>query len=88
MSAKVESQSGGGIKASANHEDVKLPEESDSDGDDKIEIAQKGVPSAVFGGLIRKRDENEKNGEVDGAKENDNENQLGALEIMKRLKQH
>lgn len=89
VSAGVESQSDGGIKARANHEDIELPEDSDSDDDDdKIEIAQKDVPSAVFGGLIRQRDEDENNGEVDGAKENENESRLGALERMKRLKRN
>lgn len=86
VSAGVESQSDGGIKTSANHEDIELPEEGDSDDDDddKIEIAQKDVPSAVFGGLIRKREEDENNGEADGA----NENRLGALERIKRMKRN
>ena len=89
VSAGVESQLDRGVKTSANHEDIELPEESDSDDDDdKIEIAQKDVPSAVFGGLIRKRDENENNGEVDAAKDKDNGIRLGALERMKRLKQN
>ncbi|ESW20228.1 hypothetical protein PHAVU_006G191100 [Phaseolus vulgaris] len=89
VSAGVESQSDGGIKTSANNEDIELPEDSDSDdGDDKIEIAQKDVPSAVFGGLIRKRDEDDKNGEIDAAKDKDNENRLGALERIKRLKRN
>ncbi|KAK7369941.1 hypothetical protein VNO80_11989 [Phaseolus coccineus] len=80
VSAGVESQSDGGLKTSANNEDIELPEDSDSDdGDDKIEIAQKDVPSAVFGGLIRKRDEDEKNGEIDAAKDKDNENRLAEL---------
>lgn len=89
VSAGVESQLDRGVKTSANHEDIELPEESDSDDDDdKIEIAQKDVPSAVFGGLIRKRDENENNGEVDVTKDKDNENRLGALERIKRLRQN
>jgi len=88
VSAGVESQCDRGVKTSANHEDIELPEESDSDDDDKIEIAQKDVPSAVFGGLIRKRDENENNGEVDVTKDKDNENRLGALERIKRLRQN
>ena len=86
VSAGVESQTDGGLKASANQEDIELPEESDSDDEEKVEITQKDVPSAVFGGLIRKRDENETNGEVDGAKDKDNENRLGALERIKRQK--
>ncbi|KAL5096600.1 hypothetical protein RYX36_000927 [Vicia faba] len=92
VSAGVESQSDGGIKSNANHEEIELPEENDSDDDDdddKIEIAQKDVPSAVFGGLIRKRDEIENDREVDGsAKEKDNENRLGALERIKKLKRN
>lgn len=88
VSAGVESQSDGGIKTNTNNEEIELPEENDSD-DDDIEIAQKDVPSAVFGGLIRKRDEIENNGEVDGgAKEKDNENRLGALERIKKLKRN
>jgi len=89
VSAGVESQSDGGLKTISNHEDIELPEESDSDDDDdKIEIAQKDVPSAVFGGLIRKRDEDEKNGEIDPAKDKDNKNLLGALDRIKRRKQN
>ncbi|KAF1864995.1 hypothetical protein Lal_00004368 [Lupinus albus] len=85
VSAGVESQSDKGIKTSGNHEDIELPDESDSDeDDDKIEIAQKDVPDAVFGDLIRKRDENENNGEVDGA----NDTKLGALERIKRMKRN
>ncbi|CAJ2634310.1 unnamed protein product [Trifolium pratense] len=90
VSAGVESQSDGGIKTNTNHEEIELPEENDSDEDDgdNIEITQKDVPSAVFGGLIRKRDELENN-EVDGeAKEKDNENRLGALERIKKLKRN
>jgi pre-mRNA-splicing factor SYF1 len=87
VSAGVESQSDGGIKTNANHEEIELPEENDSD-DDDIEIAQKDVPSAVFGGLVRKRDEIENNEVDDGAKEKDNESRLGALERIKKLKRN
>lgn len=39
--------------------------------------------------LIRKRDDYENNGEVDGdAKEKDNEDRFGALERIKKLKQN
>nr|XP_043610464.1 pre-mRNA-splicing factor SYF1 [Erigeron canadensis] len=69
-----------------NQEEIDLPEGSDSDeedGDGKVEIAQKDVPDAVFGGLIRKRDE-----EAEKEKENgDGETRLGALERMKRRRQ-
>uniref|UniRef100_A0A7N2L7S9 Uncharacterized protein n=1 Tax=Quercus lobata TaxID=97700 RepID=A0A7N2L7S9_QUELO len=89
VSAGVESQSEGGIKVTANHEDIELPEESDSDDDDKVEIAQKDVPSAVFGGLVRKRDEADNDAEaqdVTATKEKDSDNRLRALERIKRLK--
>ncbi|CAJ2648726.1 unnamed protein product [Trifolium pratense] len=90
VSAGVESQSDGGIKTNANHEEIELPEENDSDEDDgdNIEIAQKDVPSAVFGGLIRKRDELETNEVEGGAKEKDDENRLGALERIKKLRRN
>lgn len=77
VSAGVESQSDGGIKTNANNEDIDLPEGSDSEDDEKIEIAQKNVPSEVFGGLVRKREEDSEKKEG---------TQLGALERIKRLK--
>ena len=89
VSAGVESQTDGGIKTTANHEDIELPEESDSEDDERVEIAQKDVPSAVFGGLIRKREEadSDANG-VDtaaaAAKDKDRDAHLGALERIKR----
>ncbi|KAK9267469.1 hypothetical protein L1049_009895 [Liquidambar formosana] len=89
VSAGVESQPDGGIKATANHEDIELPEESDSEDDERIEIAQKDVPSAVFGGLIRKREETDKDGDGDdaaAAKDKGGDGHLGALERIKRLK--
>lgn len=90
VSAGIESQSDGGVKVTANHEEIELPEESDSDDDEKVEIAQKDVPDAVFGGLIRKRDdEAEKDGEEqNGAatKDRDDDSRLGALERIKRQK--
>ncbi|KAF3954261.1 hypothetical protein CMV_020375 [Castanea mollissima] len=67
VSAGVESQSEGVIKVTANNEDIELPEESDSDDDDKVEIAQKDVPTAVFGGLVRKRDEADNDAEAQDA---------------------
>ncbi|KAG2689796.1 hypothetical protein I3843_09G154300 [Carya illinoinensis] len=85
VSAGVESQTDGGIKAPANHEDIELPEGSDSDEDEKVEIAQKDVPSAVFGGLVHKRDEAEKDGEEQN-KDKDDDSRLGALERIKRQK--
>lgn len=88
VSAGVESQTEGGLKVVANHEDIELPEESDSEDDDRVEIAQKDVPSAVFGGLVRKREEgdnNDGNGDDSAAtKDTDDGAQLGALERIKR----
>lgn len=69
-----------------NQEEIELPEgsESDEDDDETVQIAQKDVPDAVFGGLVRKRDE-------EAEKENDNggdgETRLGALERIKRMRQ-
>ncbi|KAI4296979.1 hypothetical protein L6164_036892 [Bauhinia variegata] len=85
VSGGVESLSDGGIEVTVNDEDIELPEESESE-DDKAEITQKDVPSADFGGLIRKRDENEVDGEED-AKDKD-KNRLGALERIKRMKRN
>lgn len=82
VSAGIESQPNGGLKATANVEDIELPEESDSEEDDeKVEIKQKDVPDAVFGDLAQKRKEAE---ESDAIK--DDESRLGALERIKRLK--
>ncbi|KAF6150474.1 hypothetical protein GIB67_030275 [Kingdonia uniflora] len=68
----------GGMTITANHEDIELPEESESDGDDdKVEIAQKDVPAAVFGDLAKKVEEG---GNGDG----ESESKLGALERIKR----
>lgn len=85
VSAGVISQSGEneGKPVTGNGEDIELPDESDdeSDGEDQVEIAQKEVPAAVFGGLARKRDEDvEEGGEDSAAKK------LGALERIKRQK--
>ncbi|KAG2261075.1 hypothetical protein Bca52824_068154 [Brassica carinata] len=86
VSAGVISQSGEneGKPVTGNGEDIELPEESDddedeSDGEDKVEIAQKEVPAASFEGLVRKR-EAEEGGEKGAAKT------LGALERIKRQK--
>uniref|UniRef100_A0A0V0IVY4 Pre-mRNA-splicing factor SYF1 n=1 Tax=Solanum chacoense TaxID=4108 RepID=A0A0V0IVY4_SOLCH len=78
-----------GQKVTANNEDIELPEESDSEeDDDKVEIALKEVPDAVFGGLIRKRDNEGDEAEDDStAKNKDSDGPLGALERIKRRKQ-
>lgn len=75
-----------GQKVAANNEDIELPEESDSEEDEKIEIAQKDVPDAVFGGLIRKREGDEAE-ENSSAKNKGSDGPLGALERIKRRKQ-
>uniref|UniRef100_A0A803Q3P5 Pre-mRNA-splicing factor SYF1 n=1 Tax=Cannabis sativa TaxID=3483 RepID=A0A803Q3P5_CANSA len=83
VSAGVQSQTDEGLKVTANHEDIELPEENDSDEDNEIvELKQKDVPDAVFGELAHKRRENEE----DEAQNKDDESRLGALERIKRLK--
>lgn len=90
VSAGVESQTDGGIKkVTTNHEDIELPEASDSDDEDdgKVEITQKDVPTAVFGGLIRKREETDGgDGDAIAAKSKDGDSPLGALERIKRTR--
>ncbi|KAI7999960.1 Pre-mRNA-splicing factor SYF1 [Camellia lanceoleosa] len=82
VSAGVETQTDG------NHENIELPEESDSEDDGRVEIAEKIVPSAVFGSLVRKREEegdNDGNGDDTAAvKDKDGDARLGALERIKR----
>ncbi|KAL6990987.1 hypothetical protein U1Q18_009108 [Sarracenia purpurea var. burkii] len=92
VSAGVESQTDTGIKVTANHEDIELPEESDSEGDETVEIAQKDVPSAVFGGLVRKRedadgDDGGNEDDIAAAKDKEGNVRLGALERIKRQRQ-
>ncbi|XP_075479244.1 uncharacterized protein LOC142520133 [Primulina tabacum] len=73
----------------SNREDIELPEESDSEDDEKVEIAQKDVPTAVFGGLVRKREESDKDVEAPDStisESKDNDAHLGALERIKRMK--
>lgn len=79
-----------GEKATANREDIELPEDSESEDDEKVEIAEKEVPAAVFGGLVRKRDE-ETDKDVEGSESTvteskDNDGNLGALERIKRMR--
>ncbi|KAL5994864.1 hypothetical protein ACLOJK_024921 [Asimina triloba] len=88
VSAGVESQPGvvdGGRKATANHEDIELPEGSDSDdeSDDRLEITQKNVPAAVFGDLAKQVNK-EADAAADGGEENEGRSRLGALERIKR----
>ncbi|KAK9069138.1 hypothetical protein SSX86_013254 [Deinandra increscens subsp. villosa] len=75
-----------------NKEEIELPEgsgsdeEDDGDEDGKVEISQKDVPEAVFGGLIRKRDEEEEAQEKE-TENGDGGSRLGALERIKRMRQ-
>lgn len=91
VSAGVESQPDGGPRGVVNHEeDIELPEESDGEEEDvgKVEISQKEVPAAVFGGLVRKREGNDDgDGDDDSAaKSKDSDEHLGALERIKRMR--
>ncbi|KAM7476712.1 hypothetical protein LguiB_023955 [Lonicera macranthoides] len=90
VSAGVESQPDGGQRGAVNHEeDIELPEESDGEEDvEKVEISQKEVPTAVFGGLVRKREGNDDgDGDDDSAaKSKDSDEHLGALERIKRMR--
>ncbi|KAK6932490.1 hypothetical protein RJ641_002114 [Dillenia turbinata] len=74
----VESQLDGVKKVGTNNEDIELPDESDSEEEEeKIEVAQKDVPDAVFGGLAQKT-------AVEGEKGGEDDSRLGALERIKR----
>lgn len=79
VSAGVELQPG--REATANNEDIELPEDNDS-GDEQVEIAQKDVPVSLYGDLADKL-ENGKKREVSG-KEEEGKSNLGALERIKR----
>lgn len=78
-------QDGGEVKG--NKEDIELPEDSDSEDDEQVQLAQKDVPTAVFGGLARKREEMEEDGEAgepSGTDSKESDGRLGALERIKR----
>ncbi|XP_051132714.1 uncharacterized protein LOC127252541 [Andrographis paniculata] len=82
-------QDGGEVKR--NKEDIELPEDSDSEDEGNVQIAQKDVPTAVFGGLTRKREEevdkdSEAGGEPTGSESKESDGQLGALERIKRMR--
>jgi pre-mRNA-splicing factor SYF1 len=93
VSAGVESQAGvtrivdGGQKITANPEDIELQEESDAedDNEERVEVAQKDVPAAVYGDLANKANKNDKDGD-DVAKKREREEPMGALERIKRLR--
>lgn len=85
VSAGVESQAGAGRAVAANQEEIELPEEDEGSEDEsaeRVEIAQKAVPEAVFGDLARAaaavNDENAAPA-VNGA-----DARMGALERIKR----
>ncbi|XP_047948131.1 pre-mRNA-splicing factor SYF1-like [Salvia hispanica] len=74
-------------ETTANTEDIELPEDSDPEDEEKVEIAQKEIPDAVFGGLVRKRDEaDEKGKEATDTENKENDGHLGALERIKRMR--
>lgn len=93
VSAGVESQAGvtrtadGGRKVTANPEDIELQEESDEEegSEERVEVAQKDVPAAVYGDLANKANKNDKEGD-DVAKKREGEEPMGALERIKRLR--
>ncbi|KAK9705684.1 hypothetical protein RND81_07G075400 [Saponaria officinalis] len=72
------------MRTDVNQKDIELPDENDVEDDEKVEIAQKDVPSVVFGGLAKKRDKPEI-GE-DGVESKVEKSRLGALERIKRRK--
>ncbi|KAJ4966630.1 hypothetical protein NE237_018479 [Protea cynaroides] len=79
VSAGVESQPSvirtpdGGRKVTANNEEIELPEDSDTENDDGVEIAQKPVPDEVFGELAQNKEPSR-----------EEPDKLGALERIKR----
>ncbi|KAF8396628.1 hypothetical protein HHK36_018252 [Tetracentron sinense] len=46
-----------GRKVNANHDNIELPNDVESDDDERVEIAQKNIPTAVFGDLVQKVEE-------------------------------
>ncbi|KAL8138002.1 hypothetical protein V2J09_004003 [Rumex salicifolius] len=82
VSSGIEGQKPSSTNITTINEDIELPDESDSEEEqegDKVEIAQKEVPSSVFGGLAQKRDEPDDGDKGSGGP-------LGALERIKRQK--
>ncbi|ERM95970.1 pre-mRNA-splicing factor SYF1 isoform X1 [Amborella trichopoda] len=91
VSAGVESQPGvtrtadGGRKVTANPEDIELQDESDTEEDnDKVEVAQKDVPAAVFGELAKKMEKGRDSESIDSG----GNGPFGALERIKRQRRH
>lgn len=76
-----------GFLSGGNLEDIALPEDDSEDDEEKVEVRQKDVPSAIFGGLVRKREENDQDGDGGDAHPSKDENDnIGALERLKRRK--
>jgi pre-mRNA-splicing factor SYF1 len=84
VSAGAEARAEGSTEqaAAANNEDIELPDE-ESDEEEDVQIAERTVPAAVFGELGKRAAENRE--ESSSAQEN--EQQLGALERIKRRRQ-
>jgi pre-mRNA-splicing factor SYF1 len=80
--AEVRAESSTEQAAAANNEDIELPDE-ESDEEEDVQIAERTVPAAVFGELGKRAAENRE--ESSSAQEN--EQQLGALERIKRRRQ-
>ncbi|GAB4831286.1 hypothetical protein Ancab_005300 [Ancistrocladus abbreviatus] len=85
VSAGVESQDVG-RQLATNQEEIELPEESESEDEEKVEIAQKDVPTAVFGGLVKRKEDLDEDGDGGEGKSKPSEAPLGALERIKRQK--
>lgn len=84
VSAGVESESG--VVRSTNDEDIELPEDdSEDESNERIEIAHKDVPSAVFGELAKKAEiDKDKDASAEENEDEHKSHQLGALERIKR----
>lgn len=82
VSAGVEARAESSTQQAANNEDIELPDD-ESDEEEDVQIAERSVPAAVFGELGKRAAENRE--ESSGAQEN--EQQLGALERIKRRRQ-
>ncbi|CAN6463333.1 unnamed protein product [Victoria cruziana] len=84
VSAGVEGQVGTDSvrNVMANPEDIELDEDGEDDFDERVEVAQKDVPAAVFGDLAKKveADKSQSNASEDGKEARP----LGALERLEK----
>ncbi|XWS22292.1 hypothetical protein CRYUN_Cryun29cG0021600 [Craigia yunnanensis] len=90
VSVGVESQADGGMKTTVNLENIVLLEEIESEDEERVEIEQRDVSSAVFGSLSRKREDgdNDEGGhDATTTKDNGGKSLLGALKRIERQKQ-